>query len=158
MALSEFAVRQVKAAGKTFTLNDVHGLSLSVSPSGSKSWHFRFCWAKKQERISLGTYPKVGLREAREFRDKARALLVQGIDPRIHRKQQRHAVRVATENNFKSIYLLWFAHRKLELKAGRQSTVSRIDRIFGSRRSASLRHHIDFRYSAFRSVGRARAH
>ena len=132
MALSEFAVRQAKVADKTFTLNDFHGLSLSVAPNGSKAWHFRFYWAGGQQRISLGTYPAVGLREARDLRDQARALLAQGIDPRRHRKQQRQAVRVATANTFKSIYSLWFAHRQLELKAGRQSTLSQIERIFGN--------------------------
>jgi len=80
--------------------------------------------------MSLGTYPEVSLREARALRDEARALVAKGINPKIDRKQKLRAVRFATENSFKVVYLQWLAHRKLELKEGRQSTLSQIQRIF----------------------------
>ena len=130
MALSEATVRQAKTTGKKYYLSDFDGLSLYVSPTGAKAWHFRYYWAGKQKEISLGTYPEVGLREARKLRDEARELLAKAINPRVHRKQKRHAIRLASENDFKTVYLQWFVHRKLELKAGRQSTLSQIERIF----------------------------
>jgi integrase len=130
MALTDVAVRQARATGKDYTLPDFDGLSLAVSAKGGKSWHFRYYWAAKQKRMSLGTYPEVCLREARALRDEARALAAKGINPKIDRKQKRRAVRLATENSFKAIYLQWLAHRKLELKEGRQSTLSQIQRIF----------------------------
>lgn len=37
---------------------------------------------------------------------------------------------MASENSFKVVYLQWLAHRRLELKEGRQSTLSQIQRIF----------------------------
>lgn len=74
MALTDVTVRQARATGKDYTLTDFDGLSLAVSASGGKSWHFRYYWATKQKRMSLGTYPKVSLREARALRDEARAL------------------------------------------------------------------------------------
>ncbi|HBB79230.1 tyrosine-type recombinase/integrase [Pseudomonas stutzeri] len=130
MALTDVTVRQARATGKDYTLTDFDGLSLAVSASGGKSWHFRYYWATKQKRMSLGTYPKVSLREARALRDEARALVAKGINPKIDRKQKLRAVRFATENSFKVVYLQWLAHRKLELKEGRQSTLSQIQRIF----------------------------
>ena len=130
MALSDLAVRQAKTTGKDYTLPDIDGLSLAVSPVGGKSWHFRYYWAGKQKRMSLGTYPEVGLRDARSLRDEARALIAKNINPKIHRKQKRQAVRLAAENSFKAVYLEWFEHRKLELKVGRQSTLSQIQRVF----------------------------
>jgi integrase len=51
-------------------------------------------------------------------------------NPSVHRKQKRHAICMAAEHSFKSAYLLWLEHRKLELKVGRQSTLSQIQRIF----------------------------
>ncbi len=42
MVLSAISVRQAKAIGKAYTIPDDNGLSLSVSPSGGKSWHFRY--------------------------------------------------------------------------------------------------------------------
>ncbi len=130
MALTDVTVRQARTTGKDYTLTDFDGLSLAVSAAGGKSWHFRYYWATKQKRMSLGTYPKVSLREARALRDGARALVAKGVNPKIDRKQKLRAVRFATENSFKVVYLQWLAHRKLELKEGRQSTLSQIQRIF----------------------------
>jgi hypothetical protein len=86
MALSDLTVRQAKATGLAYTLGDIDGLSLNVSPHGGKSWHFRYYWAGRQKRISLGTYPEISLRQARQSRDEARALLSQGVNPRVHRR------------------------------------------------------------------------
>lgn len=130
MALSDLAVRQAKATGKPYTLGDLDGLSLAVAPEGGKSWHYRYYWAGKQKRMSLGTYPEVSLREARTLRDEARALLAKGINPRAHRKQKRQSVRLADENTFKAVFDKWVEHRRLVLKEGRQSTLSQIQRIF----------------------------
>ncbi|MDR0439706.1 MAG: Arm DNA-binding domain-containing protein, partial [Candidatus Accumulibacter sp.] len=53
MALTDTAVRQAKATGKSYTLGDMDGLSLAVSPQGGKSWHFRYYWSGRQKRMSL---------------------------------------------------------------------------------------------------------
>lgn len=69
MALSDLAVRQAKATGKAYTLPDLDGLSLAVTAAGGRTWHFRYYWAGKQKRMSLGTYPEVTLREANAARE-----------------------------------------------------------------------------------------
>ncbi|EZQ20274.1 integrase [Halopseudomonas bauzanensis] len=130
MALSDLTIRQARATGKDYTLPDFDGLSLAVSPIGGKSWHFRYYWASRQKRMSLGSYPEVSLREARSLRDEARALVVKGINPKTDRQQKLQSVISAEENSFLAVYLLWLEHRKLELKEGRQSTLSQIQRIF----------------------------
>ncbi|AMO76108.1 Prophage CP4-57 integrase [Pseudomonas citronellolis] len=65
MALKDIVVRQARATGKDYTLPDFDGLSLAVSAKGNRSWHFRYYWAAKQQRMSFGTYPEVSLLEAR---------------------------------------------------------------------------------------------
>ncbi|MEB5078382.1 tyrosine-type recombinase/integrase [Pseudomonas aeruginosa] len=130
MALSDLVVRQAKATGKAYTLPDIDGLSLAVTATGSKSWHFRYYWMKEPKRMSLGTYPEVPLREARALRDEARALVAKDINPRLHRKQKRAAVKLAGENTFEAIYKKWLAHRELGLKKGRQTTLSILPRVF----------------------------
>lgn len=130
MALSDAAVRQAKPTGKDYTLGDIDGLSLAVTASGGRSWHFRYCWGGKQKRMSLGTYPQVSLRDARSLRDEARKLLAQGVNPQAHRRHTREADRQAEENTFKSTFDHWVEHRSLSLKEGRQSTLSQIRRIF----------------------------
>ena len=130
MALTDFSIRHARPTGKDYTLRDNDGLSLAISAKGGRSWHFRYYWAGRQQRMSLGTYPEISLREARELRDEGRALLAKGINPKIDRKRKFRAVCLAAEHSFKSVYLQWLAHRKLELKEGRQSTLSQIQRIF----------------------------
>ena len=130
MALSDLVVRQAKAAGKAYTLPDIDGLSLAVSPAGNKSWHFRYYWLGKQQRMSLGNYPEVSLRDARSLRDEARALVAKDINPHRHRKQKRAAAKLAGEHTFDAIYKKWLSHRELSLKKGRQTTLSILPRVF----------------------------
>ncbi|MDH1440529.1 tyrosine-type recombinase/integrase [Pseudomonas sp. GD03721] len=130
MALTDVSVRQARTTGKDYTLPDFDGLSLAVSATGGKSWHFRYYWAAKQKRMSLGTYPEIALREARALRDEVRALLAKGINPKIDRKHKRRAVRLANEHSFNAVFLQWVKHRRLELKEGRNSTLSQLQRIF----------------------------
>ena len=129
MALSDTTVRQARTTGKNYTLSDADGLLLRVTATGGKLWHFRFYWQGKQQRISFGTYPEVGLKAARRLREDARALIAQGIDPR---EQRREAQRIATPeaHTFHTVYHQWRDFRALSLKEGRQSTLSQIARIF----------------------------
>ncbi|GFM81432.1 hypothetical protein PSCICN_21240 [Pseudomonas cichorii] len=99
MALTITAVRQAKPRAKNYTLPDFDGLALFVNTKGTKSWHFRFSWAGKQPRISLGIYPEIGLRDARAMRDIARALVAKGIDPRDQRRLERNAKLLAREKH-----------------------------------------------------------
>jgi integrase len=130
MALSESTVRFARANGKDYTLKDTDGLALSVNAKGSKSWHFRFYWGGSQERISLGPYPEIGLKEARARRDDARALVAQRIDPRAHRRRERAVARAAGANTFEGVFHSWRDFTALSLETGRQSTLSQINRIF----------------------------
>jgi integrase len=131
MALTDTIVRQAKATGKAYTIGDFDGLSLVVSPQGGKSWHFRYYWGGKQKRMSLGSYPEVSLREARQARDEARGLLAKGGNPHTHRKQKRQAVRTASAHTFEAVFQQWIEHRGREIKTGKRSTYSHILRTFG---------------------------
>ncbi|MCW2478011.1 tyrosine-type recombinase/integrase [Candidatus Symbiopectobacterium sp. NZEC135] len=132
MVLSAIAVRQAKAIGKAYTIPDDNGLSLYVTSSGGKSWHFRYYWLGKQQRLSLGTYPKVSLQEARNLRDETRALLDTGINPQANRKQKRYAIQLAVENDFESVFNKWVEYRSLELKEDKKGTLSQIHRTFNN--------------------------
>lgn len=130
MALTDIAVRQAKPTGKSYTLKDFDGLVLYVSPKGTKQWHLRFYWLRKRARISLGAYPAVTLKQARVARDAARALIAQGVDPRVHRREARRAASHAKTGSFRHLFNDWRAFRALSLSTGRQSTLSQIDRHF----------------------------
>ena len=102
--LSDLTVRQAKATGKPYTLADTDGLSLFVSATGAKAWHFRFSWGGKRDRMSFGTYPALSLKDARALRDEARSLLAKGVNPHSERKRKRHAIVLAGEHTFMAVY------------------------------------------------------
>lgn len=64
-------------------------MCLEVAPSGGKWWRLKYRIAGVERRLSLGTYPETSLKAAREKRDAARALIVQGIDPSDARKASK---------------------------------------------------------------------
>ena len=88
MKLSDTAVRNAKPnPQKTRKLFDGGEMYLQIPPSSKKRWRFKYRFAGRKKCISFGVYPHVSLKYAREQRDKARELLVKGIDPSKQRKQ-----------------------------------------------------------------------
>jgi hypothetical protein len=65
MALSEMTVRHARITGNDYTLGDSDGLTLNVTARGGKVWLFRYYWAGKQKRMSLGCYPQISLKKKR---------------------------------------------------------------------------------------------
>ena len=80
MLVTELGIRRAKPKSSVYSLKDGKGLSLRIEPRGGKLWHFRFYWQGKQQRISLGNYPDVGLLQVRQRRDDARTLIANGIN------------------------------------------------------------------------------
>lgn len=106
MALSDSTIRTAKPKGKLYRLPDANGLCLEVATTGSKLWRYRYRFQGKAKMLSLGAYPAVSLREARQKRDDARQLIVEGIDPSDHRKATRQAKR----HTFEELALEWYAY------------------------------------------------
>lgn len=111
MPLTDTAVRQAKPADKEFSITDGGGLSLFVAPNGTKSWHFRFSWHGKQPRMSLGTYPEISLKDARDQRDQARSLVAKGIDPRSNRRKEKQAAADSSIKTFEVVAGEWYAFK-----------------------------------------------
>lgn len=89
MSLSDIAIKNAKIKDKPYKLADSGGLFLLVHSNGSKYWRFKYRFEGKEKLISLGKYPKVKLKEAREAHSKARELLEEGIDPSANHQQKK---------------------------------------------------------------------
>ena len=124
MALTDTAAKQAKPKEKGYTLPDSLGLSLYVAQSGVKSWHFRFTWLGKQVRISIGTYPETGLKEARARRDEAREGIANGVDPRDSRREKKAGMIAAGGQTFRRVYDEWLAFRKGSISPGTYRVIS----------------------------------
>lgn len=129
MPLTDTAIRNAKPGPKPARLFDGGGLYLEVAPSGGKWWRLKYRIDGKEKRISLGVYPDVGLKEARERRDAARKLLAAGIDPGAQRKAEKAARTALTADSFEVVAREWFT-RHLDGKAPshRDKVVRRLER------------------------------
>jgi hypothetical protein len=76
---------------------------LYVTPRGGKLWRLKYRFEGKEKLLALGGYPDVNLRQARERRDAARALLKDGKDPASERKQEKRNARLEAENAFEVV-------------------------------------------------------
>ena len=80
--LTDKGIKAAKPRESRYTLFDTGGLYLEVAPAGGKWWRMRFRLNGKNNVMSLGTYPDVSLKMARDKRDNIRTLLAKGLDPR----------------------------------------------------------------------------
>ncbi|MGH8570407.1 MAG: tyrosine-type recombinase/integrase, partial [Gammaproteobacteria bacterium] len=105
MSLTDTAIRNAKPRERPYKLGDAGGLFLLVTPNGGRWWRLKYRHGGKEKLLSLGTYPEVGLKNARGRRDEARKLLTDGIDPSEHRK----ATKTAKADSLEAIAREWHA-------------------------------------------------
>jgi integrase len=121
-------VKQIEAAKpreKPYGLKDEKGLYLQVTPQGSKLWRFRYWLDKKENRISLGSYPEITLAEAREKRDELRKQIAHKVDPARAKKEETEARR----NTFSAVSKEWFEKFSTVWAATHAETIrARLDR------------------------------
>src|SRR6516225_11003627 len=125
--LNDTKVRTVKSRVKAFKLSDERGLFLLVTPAGGRLWRLKYRVQGREKLISLGAYPDVTLKRAREKRDAARKLLADGVDPSV----QRQAERAALAQSFEGVGKEWL---ELQTKSLAPETIS----ILSSRLDSAL--------------------
>jgi hypothetical protein len=103
MSLTDTTLRAVKPTDKQQKFFDGGGLFLLVTPSGTKSWRLKYRFQGKENLITLGLYPTVSLKEAREHAATAKKILAGGKDPLAERKQGK----LQLQNTFELVAREW---------------------------------------------------
>lgn len=124
MPLTDIAIRKARPTDKTQRLFDAGGLYLEVAPSGGKWWRLKYRIDGKEKRISLGTFPAVGLKEAREARDRARSDLAANRDPSVVKQQAREERQTKAARVFRTVATQWLAHRASAWSAGTLASIT----------------------------------
>ena len=124
MPLADTFVRQVKPSGKPAgdSYADGGGMYLLVKPSG-KYWRMDYRFAGKRKTLALGVYPAVTLAQARKRRDDAKALLADGQDPNVAKREQKIAKQTSAGNTFEKITEQWLKATAAERKENTQQKV-----------------------------------
>ncbi|AYJ87419.1 DUF4102 domain-containing protein [Sphingomonas paeninsulae] len=106
--LSDVEIRTTKPKLKPFKLADSNQLYLVITPNGSKLWRMKYVFDGKEKTQSFGPYPLIGLSAARQMRDEARRLLLDGIDPAAAKRQQVQASIESSRLTFAVVAAEWF--------------------------------------------------
>lgn len=129
MPLSDIAIRKTKPAEKPTKLTDGGGLYLLLNPNGSRWWRLDYRYGGKRKTLSMGVYPDVGLKDARNRRDEARKLLASDVDPGENRKATKAAKVDRETNSFETITREWFARNSGTWNASHgERTIRRFER------------------------------
>lgn len=112
MKLTDSIIKAAKPKEKDYSIADGHGLGLLVKSSGAKWWRYRYRVNGTAKMLSLGVYPDVTLKEARNQQARFKELLTQGVDPSIHRQEEKQQEAIAAANSFESVSRQWWNHWK----------------------------------------------
>lgn len=103
MPLTDTAIRNAKPKLKPYKLGDSGGLFLLVQPTGGRLWRLKYRFAGRERKLSVGRYPEVSLADARQARDKARQLLIDGKDPSLEKQRRKARALISADNTFDAV-------------------------------------------------------
>ncbi|WP_377923071.1 integrase arm-type DNA-binding domain-containing protein [Alteraurantiacibacter palmitatis] len=86
-----------------------------MTSAGGRLWKFKFRLpGGVEKKLSLGSYPEITLKEARDRRDEARRGLAQGLDPAREKQRDKARRQNDTGNTFAAIGREFIAKRKAD--------------------------------------------
>ncbi len=91
--LTDTEIKNAKPEEKKYKLNDGNGLYLIVNPKGTKSWKLDYKIGDARKEMTLGSYPIVTLKDAREKALVFKRKIFNGTDPLEEKRQQRQAIK-----------------------------------------------------------------
>lgn len=109
-------IKVAKDAGKPKKTYDGAGLLIEAFPNGNAFWRLKHSGGVKTD--TLGRYPDMSLKEAREAASKSRRLIAQGINPVQERRAERVAAVVNLADTFQRKAEEWLKANPLELEPG----------------------------------------
>ena len=108
MPLTDTAIRGLKPTDKQQRVSDGNGLYLLVTPNGKKNWRFRYFFQGRENMLSLGAYPEVSLKEARDRCAAVRKQVSDGIDPSLEKKAKVQS----QQTTFEKVAREWLENQK----------------------------------------------
>ena len=119
--LTELSIKQAKPKEKQYKLTDGEGMYLRVYPNGSKYWQLQYWFDGKQKILSLGVWPNISLKEARDKRFLAKKIIKEGIDPNDEKKErlekqsfEREEEKLRKISTFQKVAHEWFSRQSTQ--------------------------------------------
>ena len=99
--LTEKQIKAFTPQDKPYVVRDDRNLYLEIHPGGGKYWRIRVWENGREIRRSLGVYPDVSLKEARQKRDEIKIQISRGASPFVE----------SPKETFQSVALDWFSKK-----------------------------------------------
>lgn len=98
-----------KPKDKPYPLADGGGLFLEVLPGGSKVWRYSYRIDGKRTKVTIGPYPTIGIKAARDRHEELRKTLLDGINPARQKQiaKVERIAQVAQAMTFKTFAEIW---------------------------------------------------
>lgn len=96
MALTDTALKALKPKDKPYTVADDRGLYVEVFPTGGIVWRYRYRIGGRREKLTLGKYPALTLKNARLKRDEAAQAAAMDKSPAQQKQLAKRAAADAT--------------------------------------------------------------
>lgn len=121
--IDKLSDRQLRAwikAGAPIAKADGGGLTFTLSAAGTAAWVLRYRHSGKGRELTLGQYPDVSLKLARQRASEARALVQGGTD--VARERQREKAESAAAKSFRQLAADYMEKAKLAPSTRKQRT------------------------------------
>ena len=105
--LTDTQIRALKPKEQKYRKLDFDRLYIEVRPTGLKSWVFKYTLDGKESMLKLGEYPYVELKKARELADVVRGQILNGINPKQQRDEEKTKAQAEKANTFKVVAEEW---------------------------------------------------
>ena len=123
--LNPVAIGKAKPREKAFTLTDGGGLFVEVLPSGSKVWRYKYLLAGKREKVTLGAYPALGVKEARDKHEEMRAQVERGESPAKAKQAKHEPGAEASALTFRAVAARWMDETLFYRSGGYRAQIAR---------------------------------
>ncbi|RRS32849.1 MAG: hypothetical protein P794_00210 [Epsilonproteobacteria bacterium (ex Lamellibrachia satsuma)] len=128
--LTKLAIDNAKPNNDNGTLKykrypDGGGLYLLATAKGGKLWRYNFSLNNKKYVYSIGKYPAITLKDAREIHRELKSKVGKGINPVEVKREKKIAKRKANKNTFQDIAEAYLKMKKEDLA---ESTFTRYER------------------------------
>ena len=120
--LTDAKIKAQRPRDKAYPLADGGGLHLDILPSGSKVWRYSYRLDNKRTKVTIGSYPVIGIKAARDAHEVLRTQLATGLDP-ARKKQIDKIERIAKSaqaDTFETFTAVWIAEKLATLTARSQ--------------------------------------
>ena len=103
MSLTENQLKALKPKDKPYKVADERGLYVEVAPTGGKLWRYRYRIGKVEKKLSIGTYPDLSLKQARQAALEARMVVSKGGDPALDKRKMKIRAEHLAATTFKEV-------------------------------------------------------